>query len=172
MVVQSGPITFCTLVSYFFGSFWGSYHCNIPHEDGQILAYSARGMLRANWLVFSLMRRGPSARWVGVPKVWGGTKVGVGLQKNAPEPPPCIIAVWLVALRLGGMVFQRLHQNPHHIWGCARSGCLPCGSMGLCSKQLHQNPHPVYYFPIATVFKGKAQCSFGHFRSSATFSKC
>ena len=41
------------------------------------------------------------------------------------------------ALRLGGMMFQRLCQNPHHIWCCARSGWWPW-----CSKKLHQNPHP------------------------------
>ena len=34
-------------------------------------------------------------------------------------------------------MFQRLHQNPHHIWYCARSGWWPW-----CSKKLHQNPHP------------------------------
>ena len=62
-----------------------------------------------------------------------------------PEPPLCIIAVWLDALRLGGVVFQRLHQNPHHIWCCARSGWWLCGSMGWFSKKLHQNSYPVYY---------------------------
>ena len=47
-----------------------------------------------------------------------------------------------LALQRGGMVFQRLHQNPHHIWCCARSGWWPCGSMGWCSKKLHQNSYP------------------------------
>ena len=34
------------------------------------------------------------------------------------------------------LVFQRLQQNPHHIWCCARSGWWPW-----CSKQLHQNSY-------------------------------
>ena len=63
-------------------------------------------------------------------------------SKSGPEPPLCIIAVWLVALRLSGVMFQRLHQNPHHIWCCVRSGWWPCGLIGWCSKKLHQNPHP------------------------------
>ena len=86
------------------------------HKDWEILAYSARGVLRATWLVCSLLRWGPAARWGGV------LKVGVVVLKVAPEHPPCIIAVWLVALRLGGVVFRRLHRNPHHIRYCAQSG--------------------------------------------------
>ena len=42
-----------------------------------------------------------------------------------------------MALRLGGVVIQRLHQNSHHIWCCARSGWWPW-----CSKKLHQNSYP------------------------------
>ena len=42
-----------------------------------------------------------------------------------------------LALRLGGVVFQRLHQNPHHIWCCARPGWWRW-----CSKKLHQNCYP------------------------------
>ena len=34
-------------------------------------------------------------------------------------------------------MFQRLHQNPHHIWCCARSGWWPW-----CSKKVHQNCYP------------------------------
>ena len=47
-----------------------------------------------------------------------------------------------LVLLLGGVVFQRLHQNPHHIWCCARSGWWPCASMEWCSKKLHQNSYP------------------------------
>ena len=43
------------------------------------------GRLRAIWLVLSLLRRGPAARWSGVPKV------GVVFQKVAPEHPSCIL---------------------------------------------------------------------------------
>ena len=41
----------------------------------------------------------------------------------------------VLALRLGGVMSQRLHQNPHHIWWCAWSGWWPW-----CSKKLHQIP--------------------------------
>ena len=66
--------------------------------------------------------------------------VGSKSSKSGSEPPLYIITVWLVALRLGEVVFQRLHQNSHHIWCCARSGWWLCGSMGWRSKTLHQNP--------------------------------
>ena len=44
---------------------------------------------------------GPAARWGGVPKV-------------APEPSPYMMlrAVWLVALRLDGVVFQNVAPEP------------------------------------------------------------
>ena len=36
-----------------------------------------------------------------------------------------------------GWCSKVVHQNPHQIWCCARSGWWPW-----CSKKLHQNPHP------------------------------
>ena len=58
------------------------------------------------------------------------------------------------------MVFQRLHQNPHHIGCCARSGWWPCGSMGWCSKKLHQNPRPGrLVFSLLAVFQKLGWCS-------------
>ena len=64
-------------------------------------------ILRAIWLVFSLLRRGPSAWWGGVPKV------GVVFQKL-------------------GWCSKTLRQNPHPVllW----SGWWPCGSVGWCFK--------------------------------------
>ena len=81
--------------------------------------------------MFSLLRRGPSARWGGVfLKCWGGipkscTKTPTlyyrglvvgpaarcgGVPKVAPEPSQNMVlhAVWLVALRLDGVVLQKV----------------------------------------------------------------
>ena len=64
-------------------------------------------ILRAIYLVFSLLRRSPAARWGSVPKV------GVMFQKL-------------------GWCFKKLYQNPHPV--LSRSGWWPCGSVGWCSK--------------------------------------
>ena len=97
-------------MGYFVGSVWGgggSYHFYTLHEDGEILAFSARDLVGVLVVV-----PGPcgslglcSKRWGGVPKVG---MVFQNLHQNPPPPPPCIIAVWLVALRLVKVVFKKL----------------------------------------------------------------
>ena len=50
-------------------------------------------------------------------------------------------------------MFQRLHQNPHHIWCCARSGWWPW-----YSKKMHQNPPP---WPVGVLVVGWCSKSWG-----------
>ena len=63
--------------------------------DGVVVQKVAPELLpcigNAGRLVFSLFRRGPAARWDGVPKV------GVVFQKVVPESPLCILLTWYVA---------------------------------------------------------------------------
>ena len=122
-VLQSDPINFApswVIFSVVCGGEAG--HIIFAPKDGKIMAYSARYLVAVlvvapgpsgsvGWcsksctripsLYYRGLAGGPSARWGGVPKV-------------APEPLPYMVlrAVWWVAQRLDGVVFQKLHQNP------------------------------------------------------------
>ena len=88
-----------------------------------------------------LSRSGPAAPCGGVPKV-----------VQEPSPYMVLRAVWLVALRLDGVVFQKV--APELLPCIGDAGRLVFSvlrrwvvfqKLGWCSKKLSQNPHSVYY---------------------------
>ena len=79
---------------------------------------------------------------------------GPGVPKVAPDPSPYMVlrAVWLVALRLDGVVFQKVAPELLRCIGDAGRLVFSLssrGSMGWCSKKLSQILHSVYYWYIA-----------------------
>ena len=101
-----------------------------PHEDGKILAYSVRGVLRAIWLVFSLLRRGLGLGGVVFQKFgWWSEK----LHQN-PHPVLSSLVDGAVAQR-GGVpkrctrtltiysVVRGLVGGPAARWGGVQKSC-------------------------------------------------